>query len=716
MVKQYKNIFILLIIFAILSACANGLGKKTKLETPIFQKEIKTKSPPQWVIGKEHPEYPIRNFIVGRGMSKQNSISAAENARTDLAKSIKVNIRSKMMDLSTNHWTKIQSVVESEVQAVLEGVEIRDGWFDSSTKNYYAYAVMDRKLASQRLKNRIQIEEDRLNWFLIEGTNSVDKNDIASALSLFTTGYKHARSLESLIAMRNIINKKNEKKENIQFPSQQIFENKAKNILRGISLSIESGDRQSVQLSKIPDNPLKVKIIWTKNLSRVPLVGIPVKFEYSNGAGILDENILTDNDGVAKSTIKRIISYNEINHKVSVGLNLKKLLPGIKKADLPSFFDQIKNLKVEFNINVETINNFSAKSNILQENMFSLAKQIIHNIDPDSKQVLGIYNFKNFQSGNSTHPLSRIIKRDFEDILSGVEGLVIREIRYSEINNEDKSKLAKDNNLDIYVTGGYRLINDNIEIRVRLIETTTNNILGFGKISMRKPDIYSGNVKNLENINNNHSKYLNNNNYDELKEILVNLSPKHSSFNLKVKTNKTEYHVGEKLNFLVETNRSCYLTLLDFSPNGIITVLFPNGNHENNQISPNKPYKIPPNKSSGINKAFSLMIQEPSGLDRIKAFCHIQKSSRLNLAFKHRADYHTIKPKTKQGKKDLKLYIKKFKASNSNQWAEAYNEVYIFKKGITYMRGKKSIPILEKPKKPMDMIGSFGNKIPIPHK
>jgi TolB-like protein len=716
MVIKYKTTFILFILFAILSACTNGLNKKTKLENTIFQKEFKTKSPPQWVIGKDHPDYPIRHYIIGRGISNENSISAAENARTDLAKSIKVNIRSKMMDYSTNQWTNIQSVVESEVKAVLEGVEIRDGWFDSSTKNYYAYAVMNRKLASQRLINRILIEKDRINWFLIEGTNSVENNDIASALSLFTSGYKHARSLESLIAMSNIINRKNEKKEIIQLHNQQIFEKKVKNILREISLSIESGDRQSVQLSKIPDNPLKIKLFWTKNLSRVPLVGMPVKFEYSNGAGVLDENVLTDNNGIAKSTIKKIISYKEIDHKVSVGLNLNKILPGIKEADLPSFFDQIKNLKVEFNINVETTNNFSAKSKFLQENLFNLAKQIVHNINPDSKHVLGIFSFKNFQSGESTHPLSRVIKRDFENILSGVEGLVLREIRYSENNNEDKSKLAKDNNLDIYVTGGYRLISDNIEIRVRLIETSTNNILGFGKISMRIQDIYSSNIEDLENINSHRSEFLNNNNYDELKETLVNLSPKYSSFNLKVKTNKTDYHVGEKLNFLVETDRSCYLTLLDFSPDGIITVLFPNGNHENNLISSNKTYKIPPNKSLGSNKAFSLMIQEPSGLDRIKAFCHVQKSPTLNLVFKNRADYHTIKPQTKQGKKDLKFYINTFNVSNPSQWAEAYNEVYIFKKGITYMRGKKSIPILEKPKKPMDMIGSFGNEIPIPHK
>jgi hypothetical protein len=154
---------------------------------------------------------------------------------------------------------------------------------------------------------------------------------------------------------------------------------------------------------------------------------------------------------------------------------------------------------------------------------------------------------------------------------------------------------------------------------------------------------------------------------------------------------------------------------LNFSPDGTITVLFPNGNHKNNLIPPNKTYQIPPKNPSGVNKAFSLMIQKPSGLDRIKAFCHLQNPSPIKFAIRDRTDYHKIKPETVQGKKDLRKLIEVFLTNNLEQWAEAYNEIYIFDKGITYMRGKKTIPILEKPEKPKDMIGTFGNELPTPH-
>jgi hypothetical protein len=152
---------------------------------------------------------------------------------------------------------------------------------------------------------------------------------------------------------------------------------------------------------------------------------------------------------------------------------------------------------------------------------------------------------------------------------------------------------------------------------------------------------------------------------------------------------------------------------LDFSPNGTITVLFPNGNHKDNLITSNETYNIPPKNPLGQNTAFSLIIQKPTGLDRIKAFCDLQKPSPLRLSIKEKADYHIIRPQTTQGKKDLKILIKEFVTNNPKQWAEAYNEIYISNRFSANMRGKKTIPILEKPNKPKDMIGTFGNEIPV---
>ena len=701
-------------IFSLLSACAGGPAHQQK-QSIAFQENLKTTLPPQWVLGKEHPSFPMSHYVVGRGTSKENSVSAAENARMDLAKTIKVNIRSKMMDFSTNRWTQIESVVKSEVEAVLEGVEIRDGWFDESKKNYYAYAVMNRKIASQSIRNRIKLVAERLNWFLDEGAKALKQNDIVSALSSYASGYMEAPNLQSLKAMLNVIAQKIEgNKKEYYAPKQLTFESKARNLLNNISIAIISGNKQTVKLSNAPTEPLTLKLFLHKGLTNIPLKGVPVKFEYINGEGFLDEEVLTDDRGIAQSGVRKIISYDKTNHRISAGIDFKKIAPGGSKTSLQRFLDRVKNVKTEFVINVEKANIISAKSSFLRQRTLDLAKQVIHNINPNSNHALGVFNFRDFHSGKSTNTLSKVIREEFEEILSGVEGLTVREIRFRSHQKADKTKVALDNNLDIYVIGDYRLVGDSIEIRARLIEAVTNNIRGSGKVSMRKQDINSSNLKITVNNNSLLSEYNINESYDELKEMLVDLEPKHPSFKLKVSTDKTDYRVGEKLHFFIETSMSCYLTLLDFSPDGTITVLFPNGNHKNNLISPNKTYKIPPKNPLGQNKAFSLMIQEPSGLDRIKAFCDHQKPSPLKLSIKDREDYHIIKPGTTQGKKDLKKLTEEFMTNNPNQWAEAYNEIYIFDKGVTYMRGKKTIPILEKPEKPKDMIGTFGNELPAP--
>ena len=99
--KINPNIGFLIMVCSIFFACAGGPASQQK-KSIAFQDNLKSVIPPEWVLGKEHPSFPIVNYVVGRGISRESSVSAAENARMDLAKTIKVSIRSKILDFSTN--------------------------------------------------------------------------------------------------------------------------------------------------------------------------------------------------------------------------------------------------------------------------------------------------------------------------------------------------------------------------------------------------------------------------------------------------------------------------------------------------------------------------------------------------------------------------------------------------------------------------------------
>ncbi len=124
----------------------------------------------------------------------------------------------------------------------------------------------------------------------------------------------------------------------------------------------------------------------------------------------------------------------------------------------------------------------------MRQEILHLAKQVIHNINPNSNHVLGIFDFREFHSDKSNSTLSKVIREELEETLSMVDGLTVRKMDYRNHQNSNENKIALDNNLDVYVIGGYRLVGDSIEIRARLLEAATNNILGSGKVLLRKQD------------------------------------------------------------------------------------------------------------------------------------------------------------------------------------------------------------------------------------
>jgi hypothetical protein len=57
---------------------------------------------PDWISGKGHPDFSHTLYLVGVGVSNNNSIHPNQSARLNLSKNLKVKIYSKLIDVSTN--------------------------------------------------------------------------------------------------------------------------------------------------------------------------------------------------------------------------------------------------------------------------------------------------------------------------------------------------------------------------------------------------------------------------------------------------------------------------------------------------------------------------------------------------------------------------------------------------------------------------------------
>ena len=109
---------------------------------------------------------------------------------------------------------------------------------------------------------------------------------------------------------------------------------------------------------------------------------------------------------------------------------------------------------------------------------------------------------------------------------------------------------------------------------------------------------------------------------------LANLKQDRPSFKIDIWTDKKMYRVGEEIRFYFRSDKDCYVTLIDYEPNGNVKILFPNRYYQNNSIKAGRTYIIP-----GSEYGFKLNIVPPTGIERIKAIATTKPLSLFDLDF-----------------------------------------------------------------------------------
>ncbi|HIA11612.1 MAG TPA: hypothetical protein EYN69_06010, partial [Flavobacteriales bacterium] len=350
---QSRVVLITSLILIMVSGCAGGL-KGWGLGEPTPE-EVKPPSspPPDWVLGKGHPRFPQARYLIGVGISDTNAVSARESARSNLAKNLKVKIRSTMVDVATTEQTYIESVIETEVDTVVEGVEIKDGWLDQDKGVYYSLAIVERSLAASSIQDRISTIEAVLQRNLNEGVEAENKVDVKSALSHYLSGYQKAPTLSPLKSALYVItrSRKNSKTQNT---SAGEFESRIKDIVHNLNLAKVSGDHQIVKTQKGLTEPLVAKVYLLKGGDQIPVSNIPVVFNYEAGQGELEEEKTSGSDGTVQSTIYKISSYEEANHVIAVRLNYSRIRSNFNGDFVEKLLSPLKNRKATFNYAIQT--------------------------------------------------------------------------------------------------------------------------------------------------------------------------------------------------------------------------------------------------------------------------------------------------------------------------------------------------------------------------
>jgi TolB-like protein len=345
------------------------------------------------------------------------------------------------------------------------------------------------------------------------------------------------------------------------------------------------------------------------------------------------------------------------------------------------------------------------KSTVWNNGVARLINQVLDNIPPGGNPKIGVFDFKAMDTNKSTEFSSRF-KEDFFILLSQVESLQVREVgKFSDSANV--RQLAMDKGLDYFIRGFYKHGKQGLSIWSQLISASTGHIVSSGRVEMAENAIFKEDLALLDQVKEQESAFRafgHSDNYDEALDHLIALKPNETNLNVKVWTDKKEYTVGEKISIFVKAEKPCYLILFDVRPNGETNMIFPNQNSKDNFIEGGQTYQIPV-KSSGIE----FRVQGPAGLERLKALVSSQPGIPLDLDWQDR--FYPIEKNSLKGIQDLNRLVELFSKRNESEWTEAYMEVFINEENQRIMRGSRKIPLIDKPKKPIDMIGTMGKEL-----
>jgi hypothetical protein len=185
-----------------LSGCVttggSTIGTIPEVES-VIQPVLNSPEPPNWVLGREHNSFRRAEYLVGVGFSKENTVSASESARAELSKNIRFKIASVMKDYNSNDGSFIESFVKTETDTLLEGVQIKDGWYDSEKKVFYSLAVVKRKDVLAMIQDQVDMVVSTIDLTMSQANLFHTNGEVLKSLVYYYDGYNESSKLLPLL-------------------------------------------------------------------------------------------------------------------------------------------------------------------------------------------------------------------------------------------------------------------------------------------------------------------------------------------------------------------------------------------------------------------------------------------------------------------------------------------------------------------------------------
>ena len=263
-----------------------------------FVSIVEASPAPDWVLGRGHPSYDSSQYLIGVGYSKENTVSASESARAELIKSIRVKVNSTIKDYRSTDKSFSEASISSESDFLLEGSQIKDGWYDEDKEIFYSLVVIKRQFVLDTLSEMINNIVSKNSLTLRQADTFYNNGKIIKALVYYYDGYVESSKLLPYIqTYKSVIIVPNNTV--LETNYNLLFKEKIQNIVEHIQLEKISGSVKDENVL------LNVKATYKGR----GIDNFPVKF-FSVYKHHVDRVICKSNGCETKAPVKSILNKN----------------------------------------------------------------------------------------------------------------------------------------------------------------------------------------------------------------------------------------------------------------------------------------------------------------------------------------------------------------------------------------------------------------------
>ena len=528
---------------------------------------------------------------------------ADDVARADIVRQLRVTVSSRLTSITTETSSggvsyDTKQIVESSVSFTLEGIEIKERFYDKKRRTYYALARLNRQTASERVGSVVHAAAQRAAAYVNQADRLRVQGSLYQQFLILLQAADERASVEieesvfrALSAGSSDALLDRETGTGSPFsPTLDAIDREIGALVTGLTFQNRSGDHQAVRRGRVAE-PLIASLEGRASKGTVPAPGFPILFRVVQGYGKLEWTNPTPPDGVVKGVIQRVVPGGETRSVVVVSVDTTAVRSQAPARQIGRWLARLGDVQTRFSLDTKEFG--------FEDGIAELAYRLVQQTPDTMTMVVGKFTYQDTRiAGPVTGSLRQLLSSELADLEKGrlIEAPALSAKTVSYGDPDAMETLARSAQADGVVWGEYWEKGDSVVVYARLTDRTgarqasADVVIPASSISqtLRPPSLDVDLPKPPAN------------------GIPIHLWTDRGDGGL--------YRAGEELVAYAQTETDGYLRLLYRQADGQLLQIFPNHLSGDDRVVGGQVYSIP-----DTDAPYRFVVQAPYGVEYLIA-------------------------------------------------------------------------------------------------